>query len=660
MNKSLFCTLLLITIGIPLASQSIKINYKPGVVSVEELKMDSYPLDTTAAALILCKSREVKVGFDSRLNLRRTDVVSIRYKVLKEEGKDCADKTLYYLSDNQYNESYSNIRVTTYNLEGGKTVQSKLSSKLIFRDNYSDRYKQVSFSAPDVRVGSVIEVQYSFSSDRYWDIGTLFMQELYPVNHGVITMEFSDYFMFNRLTRGYLSFSDVQTDRKTEVLASSGNNVIKSTLNIETHIAEDVPAFKREPYCFYPDQSRFAIEYELRSVQIPGVLYKDFSTKWEDVDRQFVEAGMIKELNVKIPFSSDIKDAVSGIEDEKMVIETVRALVLEKVKWNGNTALFPDTNKALKNGTGNSADLCGVMASALKEIGYQARPVLIKTRDKGLLAAFHVTTDAFNVMILKIQTPSNATYYTDVADPTCYLNVLPAEYLVDRARILPEFGETGSWTDLSRLTPNTYTQQVIETLSADGTLNGELRVSGSNEYGMELKRNHKNCKDNEEYISYMENKLGVEISELSFSGDDKWSPKAGISLVFSTTANVSGDYIYVNPFVDKFHYDTDFQNPVRRSMIDFNYPSTIKYSYTINYPDDYVIDQMPQNSVFVSDVLGAKTFVKYIKHGENSIMMSFSSTAGKTRVMETDYDVLRKYWTDVCNLYNATIVLKKK
>ena len=112
MGKFLFSVLLLVAGTTSLMSQSIKINYKPGSVSKEELEMDSYPLDTTASAVLLAKTYEVKVSFDQRLSLKRTETVYKRYKVLKDAGKDCADQSLLYLADNRFDESIYGIKVT--------------------------------------------------------------------------------------------------------------------------------------------------------------------------------------------------------------------------------------------------------------------------------------------------------------------------------------------------------------------------------------------------------------------------------------------------------------------------------------------------------------------------------------------------------------------
>jgi hypothetical protein len=660
MGKFLFSVLLLVAGTTSLMSQSIKINYKPGSVSKEELEMDSYPLDTTASAVLLAKTYEVKVSFDQRLSLKRTETVYKRYKVLKDAGKDCADQSLLYLADNRFDESIYGIKVTTYNRENGKTVTSKLSSKLIFKDSFSDKFKKVSFSAPDVRVGSVIEVQYSFTSSLFANVGVLFMQEDYPLNHGKISVEYADYFSFNKFVRGHESFSRTENTENMEVIAFPGVEPLRFAMKEDIFYADDVPAMKKESYCFYPDQARLGVEYELRNVNIPGQYYQNYNTSWEEVDKQFIKDGYVKEFKVKNVLTTRIYPKIEGITDEVKLLEAVRKEVVSAVKWNGNVSMYPDVSKAVKEMTGDSADLCGIMASVLNGIGYTASPVLVKSRSRGVLASFHVAADAFDAVILQITTPSGKVFYTDVASRNAYLNVLPEDYLVEKARVLPISEALGYWVDLRKLSNNSYTQNYVARLSSDGRIEGDVRITTMNEDSRGAKQAFSNAKNEEEFIEQLELSYGAEVSDFSFVGNKEWSPKSVESFKVETTADVAGEYVYIKPFIKQFHSERDFQDPVRRNNIDFSYPDNIRYSFSITFPEDMVVDQLPQSQAIAFDKLRSKAIVKYAPIGDNGVMMTFIYTRVDTLLPAAEYEAVRQYWADLCSIYNATIVLKKK
>ena len=46
--------------------------------------------------------------------------------------------------------------------------------------------------------------------------------------------------------------------------------------------------------------------------------------------------------------------------------------------------------------------------------------------------------------------------------------------------------------------------------------------------------------------------------------------------------------------------------------------------------------------------------------GDSAVSVSFMFIANEMTVTAADYEVLRMYWSEICNIYNASIVLKKK
>jgi len=91
---------------------------KFGEVSPDELKMVSYPGDTSAAAVILCDYGYLNI--QTALFTR-----TLRIKILKKEGYNWANHS--YPSTET-----STIKGITTNLENDKVVQEKLKNESIF------------------------------------------------------------------------------------------------------------------------------------------------------------------------------------------------------------------------------------------------------------------------------------------------------------------------------------------------------------------------------------------------------------------------------------------------------------------------------------------------------------------------------------------------
>lgn len=658
MKKSLLFIIALVVSGFAAQAQTIPVSGKFGSISKEELEMTTYAPDTSAAAVILYTKRTVSIAFDTGSTIKRKDTRLVRYKVLKDSGKECGDFHLLCYSDHGV-EYISDIKGASYNLESGKTVVSKLNKKQIFTEKETDKLDKTSFSVPDVKVGSVVEVQITFISTRYWDIGTLWTQFDYPVNSGELIVDYTSFFRFNRMVLGYRPFDDMDKKIINKSVAVGGGESAAVETIVEKYVTRDVPALKQEKYCFYPNQTRMGVDYDLREVSVPGSYYKDYSSTWGKIDQQLIEGGLLNECRKSLKFTDDVKVAIAGESDECKTLETVRKMVLERVRWNKKNNRFPNTDKAVREGEGDAADICGVMASVLNAIGYTAVPVLIKTRDMGVLADFHVTSDAYNAMILQITTPSGAVWYTDVARPYTYLNVLPASFRVNKARAI-SFDKTGSWVDLSNLGRNFHNQQTIAKVSADGVISGKISINGSDGVAMDMKNTYLDETDKEKYLDAIEKELGVEVSDYSFKGDKDWSAKASLTLDFTADAVVAGDYIYLKPFFNQLNSDTAFKEPERKSPIDFDYPEDIKLTCSFTIPEGYVIEELPTNTQYTLDIAGSKMLVKYVPFNSNTVMISYIYSRKAMLVRETQYEPLRKYWEQLSNVGNATIVLKKQ
>ena len=142
------------------------VNTKFGAVSDAEVDLQTYEADTSAAAVMLYRSYLLELIFDADINIVQEITVHERIKVLKEEGKKYADYSFLYYNDRDIKEYYSGIKVETYNRENGKIVRTKMSKKYDYDEQYSENVRRRSFTAENVKVGSVIEITYNFTSPR--------------------------------------------------------------------------------------------------------------------------------------------------------------------------------------------------------------------------------------------------------------------------------------------------------------------------------------------------------------------------------------------------------------------------------------------------------------------------------------------------------------
>lgn len=644
----------MILCSIVLSAQTIPVNTKFGNVSQAEIEMTVYQPDTVATAVMLYEKNAVDILTSQDVSFTRMYTVYERIKVLKEEGKSYADFRIYYSGDIDDRESVTGIKVVTWNIENGKIRKSKLEKPYIFREKVTDNVMSVSFSAPDVRVGSVIEVSYEMRSDRFWEIDRIGLQRSIPINLIDASFSWPSLLEYNRVMRGRLQpIYRQETDQR--ILDPNARLVNAFLLYTDNYRNTDVPAIRKDRHCYCPEQFMNSVDYDLSRITILGLLTRSYAKTWEDVDKLFMESSIVKECKARNRKSDEYKALIAGIEDEKEVIATIRRAVMNDIKWNGKRGYYPESaSKLYKDAVGSAASINALTAGILSGLGYQTDPVLIRLRSNGALLDFHVGMDSFDTFILRVLTPSGAVHYLDVAPDNCYIDVLDDEYLVEKARVLPSKGN-GYWVDLRNLTRNQTLFMVSETVEADGTVTGKATCVAHNEESASLKRYRSHFDSEEAFAESLEEK-GIEITSIEFTGES-FTPSANLEYQYEKEATVSGDMMYIQPFIRDFHAEGDFRSPSRDIPVEFAYTEGLNYNYMLEIPEGYVIEELPRS--LRVDGPGMNMMLMCRSSDASHINLKFSVTRTKTIYPENEYADLRAFWEQLCNVYKATIVLKR-
>ena len=125
----------------------LKRSLRSGKSLVADLERKSYPIDTSAQAIIL-----FDVGQFNGSTLMFTR--NLRIKILKKGGQSWGNWVFNTPSTSEF-------KVTVYNLEFGKVVAEKASGKSIYNEQVVNEFHVSKVFAPNVKVGSVIDISYN-------------------------------------------------------------------------------------------------------------------------------------------------------------------------------------------------------------------------------------------------------------------------------------------------------------------------------------------------------------------------------------------------------------------------------------------------------------------------------------------------------------------
>jgi hypothetical protein len=653
MKKIILCAVVIILAGLQVAAQTIPINKRWGKVSKEEVEMTEYQLDTAATALILFEKKHVTVDFNSTGDIGQTIDVHKRIKILKEDGIDWGDFVIMRYLSSTARESVLGIEVVTYNMENGKVVTTKMSKDFIYEEEYSSNYHKISFYAQDVKVGSVIEVKYKVTSDIYWTIDDIYFQKTIPVNMSEVEVRVPGMFTFNKKLRGS-HHVDYETDIEPRSIGA-----YQYEMGVDKFRTVDVPAFKYEPYIYYHDQFFLAASYDIRSLNIPGSMTQEYGVTWGDVDVSYRDSDIMTRFRSHCHFKDQVDALPKDATDDPARIASAVTLVKDNVVWNERYRVTPEPlAQVVKARSGSNADINCLIAGCLREMGYTVDMVFVKFRTSGHLLDFQPERFPFDTFILKVTAEDGSEYFLDGGSNHAYINVLPPDFLVPNARMI-KYSGTGHWVDLTKLSRNSTVQTINATLTDDMRLQGSYVAKYTGVRSYAAKENYADYADEDAYISDIESDYGVEIDEAAFKEAKDYSASTSVEFTFYKDLDTAGDYIYVNPFLERFHSADSFQSIDREYPLDFPSAYAITYLFTFTIPEGYAVDQLPENKSFRFDPIGSNVRCISAVRG-NTVQVSYSFTLGKMFCEVAHYKDLRTYWQYLAEIYDSVLVLKKQ
>jgi hypothetical protein len=653
MKKIILCAVVIILAGLQVAAQTIPVNKRWGKVSKEEVEMTEYQLDTAATALILFEKKHVTVDFNSTGDIGQTIDVHKRIKILKEDGIDWGDFVIMRYLSSTARESVLGIEVVTYNMENGKVVTTKMSKDFIYEEEYSSNYHKISFYAQDVKVGSVIEVKYKVTSDIYWTIDDIYFQKTIPVNMSEVEVRVPGMFTFNKKLRGS-HHVDYETDIEPRSIGA-----YQYEMGVDKFRTVDVPAFKYEPYIYYHDQFFLAASYDIRSLNIPGSMTQEYGVTWGDVDVSYRDSDIMTRFRSHCHFKDQVDALPKDATDDHARIASAVTLVKDNVVWNERYRVTPEPlAQVVKARSGSNADINCLIAGCLREMGYTVDMVFVKFRTSGHLLDFQPERFPFDTFILKVTAEDGSEYFLDGGSNHAYINVLPPDFLVPNARMI-KYSGTGHWVDLTRLSRNSTVQTISATLTDDMRLQGSYVAKYTGVRSYAAKKDYAGYADEDAYISDIESDYGVEIDEAAFKEAKDYSASTSVEFTFYKDLDTAGDYIYVNPFLERFHSADSFQSIDREYPLDFPSAYAITYLFTFTIPEGYAVDQLPENKSFRFDPIGSNVRCISAVRG-NTVQVSYSFTLGKMFCEVAHYKDLRTYWQYLAEIYDSVLVLKKQ
>ncbi|GGD20549.1 DUF3857 domain-containing protein [Flavobacterium orientale] len=636
-----------------------------GKVSKQELSEKNHSIDTAAVAAILFKKAKTSLIYTGKAGFISETDYEVRLKIYKKEGFSWGNYSIpYYIGwGNPDNDYVSFSEVTTYNLENNKIKKSKLTSLGSFKEKINDYWIKKTITFPNVKEGSVIEFKYKIITLSIVKLPDFDFQETIPVNFAEYQTEIPVNFGYNTILNG-----DSKVEKETkevkygQSLYSSpmGSSYLNYTLRKSKYTLKNIQALKQEPFVDNYENYRIKIKNELSSVAFRGFPIEKFSHTWNEVTKDISQNEYFKnQIQSKGYFENDLKNVVNDSMNETEKVNAILDHVKHKIKWNKYLSYFPKlgVEKAYINGDGNVADINLNLLIMLRSEGVKAYPVLVSTRDNGLI--YFPSREDFNYVIVKAII-NDKQMLIDATDLNSTFNILPIRVLNDKGIMITESEES----EEINLSPTTLSKSITfiqADIDMQGMINGKIR-STKNDYLAYIFRTIYTNISQDLYLEKLESDYNnIEISDYNIDNFKDLEKTIIETFSFSseTEVEINDNKIIFNPLLFYTNKSNPFISETRTMPIDFIFPNQDKYVINISIPEGYEIEHLPEpTNVYLHN---------------NSIVFNFNISSDKNKItIASTFDINQAtfspiYYDDIRNIFKLyiekqteSIILKRK
>lgn len=647
---------------------------KFGDVSKEELSMTSYDKDSTASAVILADFGESVIRYNQSTGFALDFERITRIKILTKDGLSWGDISILLYKNGGTNEKLAGLKAVTYNLESGKIVESKLKNDAVFKEEYDASHDIVKLTCPNVREGSVIEVNYTVNSPFLFNFQDWDFQTTIPTVVSEYRAQIPEYFNYDKYTKGYVRLDIVdQTETPNSIRLTSfergegwtggsqaNTDVIEYKDVRYRWAASNIPGFKSEPYMTSMHDYISGINFELAYIKYPNKPIQQIMGSWTDINKTFSESenfsgeitgnGFLKKLT---------EEVIAGKPSPEEQIAAIVNYVKENVTWDGGSRMYASLSlkKVLENKKGNSADINLLIASMLEKAGVTVKPVLLSTRAHGLLRIGTPIASQFNYVICLAEA-NGKSYLLDGTERFLPMGMLPERCLNGQGFAISKEGF--KWIPLESKFKTRVVTSGDFSLTTEGALTGKLKLDCNGYVAMQNRKKYLLDGEHE----FLKDFIGshawtLQSTKIENAKEIQNNFSQEHEMVINENMVVAGDLIYLDPFIRQSQKENPFKSEVREYPVDFGSPLEQTFFLKLTVPEGYTVDELPQSKVITMPENGAR-YIYNTSHSGNQITITSMFHINKSLFSQLEYPYLREFYNQIVAKQAEQIVLKKQ
>ena len=627
-----------------------------GKIEKSDLQLKECEFDKDAEAYKLISYGDVRysiLGEDFNIITERRT----RIKILKEKGLDEANIKIRFYNKSGY-ENISNVVGLTYNLDdAGNIVITKLDKSSIYTKKIDNQYSEISFSLPNVKVGSVIEFKYKDIKKSIANLDDWYFQDDIPTRISQYDILVPSIFIFTTQVLAY-QHVEKKEDSKPES-ALLGTNRISYNSLAKTYIIRNVPAIRLEPFMGAPKDYLQRVIFQLSQIEYGPGDVRSMRSTWPTLAKDLMEdpdfGGQLKK---NLPHTGDLDDSLKNVKDNYQKMVVIYDYVQRNMNWDGHERLY--TSNGIKSAwdkkSGSNTEINLILINLLRSAGINAYPMLVSTKDNGEINMLYPFLEQFNGTMAFVIT-SDKNYTLNAADKYNPAYLVPYDVLHTKGFLVDE--KNGTWVNLS--TDKDVARNMVSffaEITAQDSMKGNATIY-SYDYSKNINLKEWVEDKNSFKDSYSQSYPGIQINNMEVSGVNEVSKPLKQHFEFAMPVKSSGDYEYFTINLFQGLEKNPFIADQRSTDIEFNYKQSFTIVGKIFLPENFQFDglpksmkmMMPDSSIVLTRLLQSDSTSLDFKI---TLDFLFSSYAAK------DYPLLQEFYKKLFSVLNEQIVIRKK
>ena len=639
-------------------------------ITAKDFSVQSPVVDANANAVVLADIGST--DFEGNNNGDFTLVFKEHKRILLKSRNAFDDATIkipiYLGASTVEEEKLDEIETTTYNLENGVIVETKLDKASIFKEKYNKVSTIRKFTFPNIKEGSIIEYKYTIKSPYYRYLRGWNFQGKYPVLWSQYQVIIPPMFTYLPMQQGFLKYtidsskllfkSYTILDNTSNAFSRSDVYSISGDARFSLWAIKDVPAFKEEGYV-----SSYKNYFSRISFQPISIKYSETNIRRLMKDWFSTVDDMMKDPDFGLPISEnnawmndDFKQAI-GSSIDKQAVEKIFNHIRDQYKCIDHDALWMSQplKKTFQTKTGNVADINLLLVAALKHFGFNSCPVILSTRDNGKVNSSMPLLNEYNYVLAKV-TINDESYLLDASHNRLGFGKLVTDCYNGDARIIDKM------PTIISLSADSLKESRKINLFISTNEKGEIIGTCSKQTGyiesLDIRDNFATQKM-DAFVKSIQKSYSTDIQVSNVVVDSLQQLDQPVAVTYDLKFNFNDEnLIYFNPLLNEAITKNPFAAAERLYPVEMEYKENMTYTFNMEVPKGYVVDELPKSTrVKLNENEGMFEYI--ISQNGEYIQMRTRLILEKATFYPEDYQTLRDFYAFIVKKNAEQIVFKK-